>query len=956
MHRQRSDLSENLKISSTPEAESYFERKNKTMSERYEKGELDIEVVSMDNNDDVNDDNIDVLEVLDKEKDDVPNLENIPTEEVFDENNFVEVVELGNGAPLDVLPVHVDVVKEDSEKDLVEQKKEQDSLESNNVLKLTSSGDMQDQNELFVEPPPSASNTLSTCERLDDKNDGKIEKNDSLLTEGQQQLEVFSAQNVSTKEEEDVIPAELKSENGLRGEQHHPMTSISLDKSTEIESSGESIKETIAISDDTIVESIDKDGLETLSVSCYIPQNSDEMLILAPELENSLPKKEDEPASKELPSNSETKTTVETIESLPDLLELNNKNEMDDSKIADVLEEHSHESLDTSVEETKLIQQSAEDNTSQQVDNQENQVQKIDDVQREASYDGSLPDLIDEDDKKNYPTDEVRDETSIQKQNELVVLENIEAFNDPPTDGERSIWSEVSYIDRFPLDQIVASSPSDVHSDSVASSDFDVNRYKISHDNADVETIQNTSLNLQSDREDEETLSPSKSDPCEPLKPSEPFIDPCGEVKVLDSNIEISPLTDDSKEKSSSFETLYDTTQVEAISSTLPLPSSDYDNTPLVGDPFVGTFEQSNLSSSFEDLYRRTACVGEEEQASTPSIRESEMMQFQDIGEANDERQDEAQSNIGVVEKKESTPVFHEWNENRWSESDPSNLVDPPVEVHVDVLKFEDKSEDPESDSIHSDTLKESLREDHSVLTETGEETTLKESLKEDHSILTDTGDDIITSTDLEKQLMDDLVFVGDKSAADFFIPSEPQEIPILPSQESTRTSSGAHEKGSESLASSAPSDQSFHIGLDRKRFFPSSSPDTPGTVNSSSVGSTRGSSRSKSSSDRRSESQDTSTIDSENRPDPLSLLNMAELEIEEDSLNQPFEIPFKGQTFFPSASSQDTTPRTESVCSPCTVDAVETKSEGDERMGLIILRMSLLLPDLKLKMCLCLA
>ena len=51
MSRQRSDLSENIKISSTPEAERYFARKNKTMGERYEKGELDIEVVSVDNKD-----------------------------------------------------------------------------------------------------------------------------------------------------------------------------------------------------------------------------------------------------------------------------------------------------------------------------------------------------------------------------------------------------------------------------------------------------------------------------------------------------------------------------------------------------------------------------------------------------------------------------------------------------------------------------------------------------------------------------------------------------------------------------------------------------------------------------------------------------------------------------------------------------------------------------------------
>ena len=45
MIRQKSDLSENLIISSTPEAERYFERKNDSLNERVEKGELDIEVM-----------------------------------------------------------------------------------------------------------------------------------------------------------------------------------------------------------------------------------------------------------------------------------------------------------------------------------------------------------------------------------------------------------------------------------------------------------------------------------------------------------------------------------------------------------------------------------------------------------------------------------------------------------------------------------------------------------------------------------------------------------------------------------------------------------------------------------------------------------------------------------------------------------------------------------------------
>ena len=46
MRRQRSDLSENLFICSTPEGESYFERKKESLSEKFARGELDIEVGS----------------------------------------------------------------------------------------------------------------------------------------------------------------------------------------------------------------------------------------------------------------------------------------------------------------------------------------------------------------------------------------------------------------------------------------------------------------------------------------------------------------------------------------------------------------------------------------------------------------------------------------------------------------------------------------------------------------------------------------------------------------------------------------------------------------------------------------------------------------------------------------------------------------------------------------------
>ena len=120
MSRQRSDLSENIKISSTPEAERYFARKNKTMGERYEKGELDIEVFSVDNIDEEKEDrNIEVLEVLDKEGTDgiSPNIEDFPVSEFLSEDNFVEVIELGDGEHLDVLPVHLGAVDTNLEKE-----------------------------------------------------------------------------------------------------------------------------------------------------------------------------------------------------------------------------------------------------------------------------------------------------------------------------------------------------------------------------------------------------------------------------------------------------------------------------------------------------------------------------------------------------------------------------------------------------------------------------------------------------------------------------------------------------------------------------------------------------------------------------------------------------------------------------------------------------------------------
>ena len=68
MIRQKSDLSENLIISSTPEAERYFERKNDSLNERVEKGELDIEVmpemIIKDDNDGVPES---LLQVLDED-------------------------------------------------------------------------------------------------------------------------------------------------------------------------------------------------------------------------------------------------------------------------------------------------------------------------------------------------------------------------------------------------------------------------------------------------------------------------------------------------------------------------------------------------------------------------------------------------------------------------------------------------------------------------------------------------------------------------------------------------------------------------------------------------------------------------------------------------------------------------------------------------------------------------
>ena len=82
----------------------------------------------------------------------------------------------------------------------------------------------------------------------------------------------------------------------------------------------------------------------------------------------------------------------------------------------------------------------------------------------------------------------------------------------------------------------------------------------------------------------------------------------------IESSLEVKPVEPEDchqdigalrvKERSSSFEALYDATQLESVSSSLPLPSSIVDSTPLVGDHFQGTFTKSEVTSSFEELYR----------------------------------------------------------------------------------------------------------------------------------------------------------------------------------------------------------------------------------------------------------------------------------------------------------------------------------------------------------------
>lgn len=99
-------------------------------------------------------------------------------------------------------------------------------------------------------------------------------------------------------------------------------------------------------------------------------------------------------------------------------------------------------------------------------------------------------------------------------------------------------------------------------------------------------------------------------------------------------------MTSHSRETSSSFEALYDATQPESVSSSLPLAVSSFDSSPLLGDRFHNKFNKSAVTSRFEDLYMGTGCV------------DAELVSH------------------SLATNRDRTPVYHEWSDNRWSVPD----------------------------------------------------------------------------------------------------------------------------------------------------------------------------------------------------------------------------------------------------------------------------------------------
>ena len=969
MRRQRSDLSENLFISSTPEAERYFERKKESLNEKVARGELDIEIIAVETNNNRSEHSVELLQVLDEETLDVmtgntdttcenvrialegqvENIEQDVSEHIYQkdlvvalDDNFKPIS--GSQSPGATCSLSSPVIPEEAtqveyvEVLTVEKSPNENEEGSYEVLQVL------DEDHIKLLPVQLDTTFEGVRMTLDDQVQ-KLE-NDVSESQCQQNLVVSSDKKVLTR---NVLPSSEAatdfssinvSEESAQMENLEITTLFKRDNTSEdsfevLQVPDEENLESLAVNSDPVSEVVEigiNNQEDTMVNKMTQPEYQQEIMIVQDHIERleSVPQ-----SSEEAIGLSCTKSFKESVN--PGCVEVMTVSEKDNT------------SKEGSIEVLQVLDKEPLEILPVQLDSpfQEKNIQ-IDDKVQKQEEDLSKVQYQCTQYQCNINDETITEETvtheAITKASEVLIpdtsatdVEDLEdrmentAFTDK-TAGEavdESIWKDVSTIDNLPVQHVIESSPMSFRSDSNASSDFDVNKYKVSALAA--ENVQHIPLTKETE-EGRDTLSPLDTNTIDISGLKEISIDSTlEEMNVGPDTQHISKLTVDSKRKSSSFEALYDSAQIDTVSSGEPLPSSDIDNTPIVGDHFVGTFKNSCFTSSFEDLYRRSSFIGEDEEGCTPSILDSEMGQFVNVLEDADKSHDEGLASPDVVvEKKESTPTYHEWSENRWSESDPNNLVDT-VEMQLDIISVDGQSDDPESDSIHSDTLKESLREENSTLTETIDTVTLIE-------------EESVAALDLEKQIPEENVFVRTKSEVEvvkeMFIPmssSEPQDIPKSVSGASKTISITAALRGDikpESLASSVQSEQSYHIELEKKHFFPDSSPDSPSTVRSSSHGSTRGSSQIDSNNDRRSESQESSAIDIELQGETITFLDMEDIEAEEKQPQDvPFEINMKGNTFFPSLS-QDTTPRTESVCSPRTIDSSDSKSEGERNRG----------------------
>merc|ERR1712154_163155 len=129
------------------------------------------------------------------------------------ENNFVEVIELGDGEHLDVLQVHLDSIPASSEIETIEQKDNGETEVVSDTPESTSVEVMQIENEPIIEHS-SISITLPTSDKHDEQNDELVKcsaQNDSVLPK-QQSPEDFSVENVVDTGEEFGVQADQRLE------------------------------------------------------------------------------------------------------------------------------------------------------------------------------------------------------------------------------------------------------------------------------------------------------------------------------------------------------------------------------------------------------------------------------------------------------------------------------------------------------------------------------------------------------------------------------------------------------------------------------------------------------------------------------------------------------------------------------------------------------------------------